>query len=131
MSAHSSVEGLREFFQDYQRAFDSFDANRIAPFYHAPCITMRADGSIYCLQTQEEVHRFFQGVANTYRAEGFRSGSFIGFDATPIGGQSALATMDWEILREDGTVLRRWRQSYNVVRVDDRWKILVSTIHRE
>jgi hypothetical protein len=48
----------------------------------------------------------------------------------PIGALSALATMDWEMLREDGTVIRRWRQSYNLLRVETEWRILASTFHQ-
>jgi hypothetical protein len=44
-----------------------------------------------------------------------------------IGGRSLLATMDWVFYREDGTLLKQWRQSYNMVRIDGRWQILLST----
>jgi len=129
MAPRSLPDELRQFFQDYASAFESFDGNRIASFYHAPCLTMRADGSIHCLQTQEDVRRFFQNVANTYHAEGYRSGRLLDFEVVPIGARSALATMSWETLREDGSVVRRWRQSYNTARVGGQWKVLVSTIH--
>ena len=32
-------------------------------------------------------------------------------------------------LREDGTVLRQWRQSYNLARVERSWQVLASTYH--
>jgi hypothetical protein len=50
-------------------------------------------------------------------------------EVVAIGARSALASLEWEMLRGDGTVLRRWNQSYNLVRVGDGWKILVSTFH--
>lgn len=37
--------------------------------------------------------------------------------------------MDWELCRADDSIVRKWCQSYNVVRVDGRWQILVSTFH--
>ena len=37
----------------------------------------------------------------------------------PIGECSALATVTWKNLRDDGSVARQWRQSYNVVRLAD------------
>ena len=103
---------LNRFFEQYNEAFASIDGQRIAALYHVPTLTMRADGSIHCLQSREELARFFQGL-----------------EAVPIGGRSALATMDWELLRGDGSVIRAWRQSYNVVRVGTAWEILVSTFH--
>jgi hypothetical protein len=71
----------------------------------------------------------FQSVADTYARDGYRSGSFKNLQVVPIGGRSALATMDWELRRGDGSIIREWRQSYNVVRVDSGWQILVSTFH--
>ena len=46
-----------------------------------------------------------------------------------IGARSLLATMDWVFYRGDETLLKRWRQSYNLVRMDGRWKIVLSTFH--
>jgi hypothetical protein len=37
--------------------------------------------------------------------------------------------MDWELRRGDGSLIREWRQSYNVVRVGKGWQILLSTFH--
>jgi len=48
---------------------------------------------------------------------------------SPIGGQSALATLVWKMLRRDGSLIREWRMSYNLVRVATGWQILVSTFH--
>jgi hypothetical protein len=123
------TEELSLFFEQYNQAFASIDGERIAALYHAPTVTMRADGSIHCLQAREELARFFRGVAESYRREGYRNGRFKNLQIVPIGGRSALATMDWELLRGDGSVIRQWRQSYNIVRVGTAWRILVSTFH--
>jgi hypothetical protein len=116
MTTETLAEELGTFFERYNEAFASIDGKRIAVLYHAPTLTMRADGSIHCLQTQDELARFFQGVAETYRDEGYRKGRFKNLQIVPLGGRSALATMDWELQRSDGSVIRAWRQSYNVVR---------------
>ncbi len=120
---------IRAFFEAYSKAFESIDGNRIAALYHMPTVTMRGDASIHCLQSREELARFFQGVADTYFRDGYRSGSFKNLQVVPIGERSALATMDWELRRGDGSLIREWRQSYNVVRVGNGWQILVSTFH--
>ena len=123
------AEEIRGFFEQYTKAFDSIDGNRIAALYCMPTVTMRGDGSIHCLQSRKELARFFQGVADTYYRDGYRSGRFTNLQVVPIGGRSALATVDWELLRSDGSVIRAWRQSYNVVRVAGGWQILASTFH--
>ena len=124
------TQSVRAFFETYTREFDSADGARIADLYHAPSITLRGDGSIHAFQTHEEIRNFFQNVADTYRSEGYRSGRFDNFTAIPIGSRSALATLDWDILREDGSPIRRWRQSYNLVRVGEQWKIMTAMVHQ-
>jgi len=49
----------------------------------------------------------------------------------PMGERAVLGTVTWELLREDGSVLRRWRQSYTLVRAEAGWKIFASTHHVE
>ena len=90
---------------------------------------MRGDGSIHSLQSREELARFFQGVADNYQKDGYAGGRFDELQVSPIGGRSALATMDWQMLRRDGSLIREWRQSYNLVREGSGWQILVSTFH--
>jgi ketosteroid isomerase-like protein len=122
---------IRAFLEEYNTAFASIDGKRIAALYHMPTVTMRGDGSIHCLQSREELARFFQGVADTYYKDGYRGGRFKNLEVVPIGGRSALASLHWEMQRGDGSVIREWRQSYNVVRIGDVWQILVSTFHVE
>ena len=123
------VDEVRAFLELYTREFDSADGPRIAKLYYPPCVTMRGDGSIHCFQSGEELTRFFQGVADTYRRDGYRSGRFSNLEVVPIGGRSALVSVDWELLRADESVIRKWRQSYNLVRTGSGWQILVSTFH--
>ena len=120
---------IRAFFDRYNEAFASFDGNRIASLYHAPTITVRGDGSIHCLGSHEELAQFFQGVADTYRREGSRGSTMHDTEVVPIGQRGALTTMTWKMLRADGGLIKQWRQSYNLVRVTEGWRILVSTFH--
>ena len=120
---------VRAFFEAYNEAFASFDGHRIATLYHLPTMTVRGDGSVHCLRSREELARFFQGVADTYRSDGSAGSRFEELQVGPIGGRSALATLDWKMLRSDGSLIREWRQSYNLVRVGSGWQILVSTFH--
>ena len=119
---------VRTFLESYNKAFASIDGVRIAALYYSPCVTLRGDGSIHCL-TSGDLAAFFQNVADTYHREGYRDGRFKILQVVPIGERSALVTVEWELLRGDGSVIRGWRQSYNLVRVKGGWQILVSTFH--
>ena len=93
--------------------FDARDGATIATYYHAPSISMRADASVHVFQTRQEVREFFQGVADKYYSEGLRDSRFVNLDVKPIGSKSVLATLEWQMLRDDGSIIRTWRQSYN------------------
>ena len=129
MTEQDLTNEVRQFLTAYNEAFETFDAPRITPFYHVPCITIRGDGSIHSFQARADIETFFRGVAETYSSAGYRSGTFHDLEVVPIGGRSALATLTWEQLREDKSTLRKWRQSYNLVRIGNGWQILASTFH--
>ena len=120
---------ISAFLKQYDKAFTTFDGEQIAALYCIPTITMRGDGSIHSFQSREEIARFFQGVADTYRGEGGKSGTMHNLEVVSIGERSALATVTWKNLRADGSVARQWRQSYNVVRLAQGWRILAATFH--
>lgn len=120
---------VQRFLTAYNEGFETFDATKIAPFYHVPCITVRGDGSIHSFQSRSDIEKFFQGVAEKYAKDGYRGGSFYDLEVLPIGSRSALATLTWEQLREDKSILRKWRHSYNLIRVENGWQILASTFH--
>ena len=120
---------MSAFLDRYNETFATYDGEKIAEFYCVPTITMRGDGSIHCFRSREEIVRFFQGVADTYKGEGTKGATMHDLVAVPMGERSALATLTWKNLRADGSVARQWRQSYNVVRVAEGWRIMAATFH--
>jgi hypothetical protein len=126
MTSTQLISEARAFLSDYVALWGS---DQFASLYHAPSVTLRADSSIHCFQSREEIDRFFKGVAQTYHSEGTRRWDIHNLEVVPLGGRSALITLDWEMLREDGSSIRRWRQSYNVVRIDGKFRVLASTFH--
>lgn len=92
---------------------------------------MRGDGSLHCYRTREEVQNFFKVVADGYYNEGGRSGGYRDLTIEPIDSRSVLASITWQMARTDGKRLRDWRNSYNLVHLDGRWQILLSTFHIE
>ena len=129
MTSSSLIAEISSFYKAYAEAFHARSGAQIAEFYCTPCISMRGDASIRWFQSRPETEKFFQAVADTYYEEGLRSSETRNLEVVPIGGRSLLATMDWVFYRGDGTLLKQWRQSYNLVRTDGRWQILLSTFH--
>ena len=120
---------ISDFLNHYNETFATYDGDKIAALYCTPTISVRGDGSIHSFQSRDELKRFFQGVVDTYRGEGAKAGTMHDLAVVPIGERSALATVTWKNLRPDGSVARQWRQSYNLVRFTEGWRILAATFH--
>ncbi len=121
---------ITEFLQRYGDAFNRVAADEIAAMYHLPSLTVRGDGSIHVFAEVEEVREFMGTIAKTYFDEGNRASTFDELSVLPVGGQSAVASLRWTLKRDDGTPIREWRQTYNLIRSKDSWKFLLSTFHR-
>jgi hypothetical protein len=120
---------ISKFFNDYTKLFDARDGTGISAYYHAPSISVRADASIHVYRSHQEARDFFQAVADRYYDEGQRGSRCIDLEVKCLGVKSVLATLEWQMLATDGSIIRKWNQSYNLIQSQDRWQILVSTIH--
>lgn len=119
---------LREFFADYCKAYDDYDAERIASFFHCPMLTVR-QGKVILLETPEEILDFFSKLLDWYREIKYTKGVISAFEARPLGPNGAIVHILWSPTRADGTVISRFPQTYNLVSVDGQWKIFVSSRH--
>jgi hypothetical protein len=97
--------------------------------YHEPCLSVRADGCVRYLQTRDEARSFFEEVATAWRREEYDRFETSDLEVVPMGGRCLLVTLDWHMLRADGSLIRRWRQSYQLILVAQEWQVLASTFH--
>lgn len=119
------------FFDEFVEAFHTFDGNVIARRYLPPCLMLHADGAIDCFSSSSEIAEYFQKIVDDYRKKGCRSCRYQDLEVVSIGRQSALGTVTWELLREDGSVLSAWREAYNLVRAGDRFLVFASVDHAD
>jgi hypothetical protein len=132
MSDQAYANDVRKVLDDYVRHWYAGEWSGVAALYYVPSITMRGDGSVHCFQSRKELEDFFHGVGAGYDTEGdLGPGRYHSLTTQPIGARSLLATLTWQMVRKDGSVVREWRQSYNLVCTDGRWLILVATLHLE
>jgi hypothetical protein len=129
MSAQVLHDEVAGFFDSFVEAFRAFSGAGIATLYFVPGVALRGDGSIQCLTSRADVEHFFQAALDGYYRDGGRAIRFDNLDVLPMGGRSVLGTVTWQLLGENGSVLKEWRQSYNLVRVEKGWQILASTYH--
>ena len=117
------------FFEGYSRDFDNCDWPAFTSLLYEPFVTVRGDGSVHLLQSRADARRFFENVSSGWRQEGYERCVTSKFEVMMLGRWSRLVTFDWDLLRKDRTVLRRWRQSYQLISIQQEWKVLGSTFH--
>lgn len=117
------------FFDAFVAAFSSFDGVQVVARYAIPGLAIRSDGNAQVLQSRPELEAFFQQVLDNYHRDGCRACRYRDLIVTPIGARSLLGTVTWDLLRADGSVLKSWRQSYNLAQTSAGWRIVASTEH--
>jgi hypothetical protein len=115
----------------FAKAFANFDAAMIAELFATPSVALRKDGTIVSLAVREDVLRYYQAALDSYRRDGCSSCRWEELEVTPMGRRSMLATVTWYLLREDGSVSTRWRQSYTLSYSETGPKIFASAMHVE
>jgi hypothetical protein len=124
------MQEVLEFFQRYQREFDQQNWPAFAALFHEPAFSVRGDGSVMLIPTYADGERLYAAVAQAWRGEGYAKFEMQDFEVLHMGRDSRLVSFDWRMLREDGQLIRRWRQSYQLIRTPQGWRVVMSTFHR-
>ncbi len=119
----------RTFFDEFVVAFGTFDGSAVATRYLAPCLAFHARGRAEVFESQAEIAAYFQHVLNAYRDGGCRACRYSDLAIMPMGRESVLASVTWDLLAEGGAVLERWRESYNLHLSDGELRVFASTDH--
>ena len=119
----------RTFFDEFVVAFGTFDGAALAARYLAPYLAFHARGRAEVFQSKAEIATYFQHVLDAYRDGGCRACRYRDLAVVPIGAESLLASVTWELLAEGGAVLERWRESYNLHRSEGGLRVFASTDH--
>lgn len=119
------------FFDDFVAAFATFSGERVAILYTVPFVGCHGGGELTCLPTRQAVAASFQDGLDGYRRAGCRACRYSHLAVVPMGRASALGTVTWELLDGRRRTLKRWRESYNLLRVDGGWRVFASTDHIE
>jgi hypothetical protein len=119
------------YFDRFTAAFATFEGNQVADHFATPGVALSRDGSIVALTTRDDVVRYYQAALDRYRREGCRSARWSRLETMSIGSQSLLATVSWELLRDDGTTVIQWRQSYVLTNIANDPKAFASAMHLE
>jgi ketosteroid isomerase-like protein len=130
MNAHPlNGESIHAFLRSYVAAFNSCDGAAISAHYAYPSLSLRGDGTLSLLNSREQAEPFFTSMARTYSEQGCVDSRADNVKVHSIGSGCALVTVDWSMLRSDGSPLRTWTHSYNVLADGDRTLFLLATFN--
>jgi hypothetical protein len=127
MSSPDLESRARAFFDDFVEAFCSFDGDIIAKRYLSPYLAFHSYGSAQVFMSSAETGTYFQRIVDDYHAMACRLCRYKDLAIIPLGKECALGTVTWELLAEDLSVIRAWRESYNLCLVDGRFMVFAST----
>lgn len=123
------LDEAKRFFKEYRAVFDTGDMDEFSKRFAEPFVSIRADGTIQSMPTNESASEFFEHVSSLWKAEGYDSFRTRDYEVTPIGSSAMLVTLSWDMLDKDNQLIKEWRQSYNLVKQDDVWQVYASTFH--
>ena len=129
LCSDESTHEIERFFKAFCVAFSEFDGALIAQRYATPYTALNAEGTIQVFSTQAQIALYFQGILNDYHRQGCRSCQFKDLRVVPLGHTSALASVTWELLTGQHAVASTWRESYNLTREGNGFRIFASTDH--
>lgn len=126
------MEELQTLVEQYRAIWEKIiretgDVEEVNEFFHLPCIFVAANGTTSICHSAEDISAFHRPRLRLFRKGGVTTPKTKDFQAASLGTQSALVSVSWEQCREDDTIEMAWRHSYNTIKTDTGWKILVST----
>jgi hypothetical protein len=124
------MQEMIDFFKRYQCKFDQQNWASFADLFHEPAMSVRADGSVMLIPTHTDGARLYASVSSAWRAEGYARFETENFEVLALGQDSRLVSFDWLMLSDEGELIRRWRQSYQLIRTHDVWQVFTSTFHK-
>ena len=124
------MHDMIDFFKRYQFEFEQQNWLNFAALFYEPAMSVRADGSVMLIPTHAEGARLYESVASAWRAQGYARFETEEFEVLDLGQDSRLVSFDWLMLSQHGELIRRWRQSYQLIRTQGAWQVFTSTFHK-
>jgi hypothetical protein len=124
------MQDMIDFFKRYQSEFDQQNWASFAALFHEPAMSVRADGSVMVIPTHADGARLYESVSSAWRGEGYARFEMENFEMLALGQDSRLVSFDWLMLSNQGELIRRWRQSYQLIRPQGAWQVFTSTFHK-
>src|SRR5262245_18563554 len=120
-------EDVTKFIESYRDSFGR-GAGAVAELYAEPCLIV-GTGGVRLNPTRHDTEKFLAEEDASHRSRDFTRIDIFALDVQPLGAGGALATVRWGYVGACEELFGKATLSYNLLRQDGVWKILVETVH--
>ena len=122
---------IEQFFEMYAERYMASDVDAIAALYEAPFLAVREGRAIH-LGDRDAVREHLVALMEAYRNSGAARATIVDLQVRRLDSTSAIATVRWNVLADDGALVRDFATSYQILREEPGgWRILSYTYHDE
>ena len=115
-------------FKGYLTAFEYYDLDKVAAYYHLPC-TLHMPDKVVLLKNTQECFQEFDGIFTQLQQA--KTSKIIARKASYslITDNLLIASIDWEFLDEQGEIFADFCAIYHLVLINDELKIINVVSH--
>ena len=121
---------IRKFFEDYRDAFNRLDGDAVARLYAVPS-GIAQDAKYEHWASFEPIKNNMVALCGLYRDRSYQRASFELGTFLPQGEAFAIADLKWRIEWGSGHEPWRFNTTYNLVRTQEGWRVLLCTAYSE
>lgn len=123
-------DDLRAFFARYRDAFDRLDGAAVAQLYALPSAIAQAGMTTFWTERAPIVENMV-ALCALYRERGYAGARYEAGPFIAQGDRYAVADIGWTIAWQGDDAPWHFRTTYNLVRTDDGWRVLLCTAYTE
>ena len=123
-------QGIKAFFENYRDAFNALDGIAVAEFYAEPS-GIAQEGVYTHWPDRRPIVENMTELCKIYRERGFIRADFEPCQFIEQGKKYAVADVEWHIDWSNGQEAWKFKTTYNLVRTEQGWKVLLCTAYSE
>jgi len=114
------MQSIEKFVEAYRSCWEatisgSNPLSELSRFFNTPCFMVSATGEMDLYATESEVEKFNFSRLVAFRDGGVQHANLRAVDVQSQGPHVSLATVNWELVRKDGSLERAWRHYYTIL----------------
>ena len=122
------MSDLDAFFSYYAERYMASDVDAISVMYEAPMLAVREGRAIH-LGDRPALREHLTELMAAYARSGAARAEIAALDVVPLGKSSAFTTVRWHVRDAEGTLLKDFHTTYQLLRTDGGWQIVSYTNH--